>query len=144
MSFTNFAARRVLNSFLGGATPNSPNYGALTGPPTHLAAHIGGSPPTEAGANFSEPVGNGYARLALTLPSAFVTATDADPSVLANASALTFAAATGLWGTVTHVGLFDASGGGNLHYIFTLSASRTIDDGETLSFGAGDLALTLD
>lgn len=146
MSFTNFAARRALNSFLGGGTaPNSPNFGALTGGPTHLALADNSTTPAEDGTGFTEPVGNGYVRLALTLPSDFAIATDADPSLIENSSALTFAEATGAgWGTITHAGLFDASTGGNLLYILSLDSSRTVTAGETLSFQPGELELTLD
>lgn len=145
MSFTNFAARRVLNSFLGGGTPSSPNFGSVTGGPTHMGAALDTGTPTEAGANFNEPVGNGYSRIALTLPSDFNIATDADPSVKDSAAALTFPAASGgNWGTITHVGFFDASSGGNLLFVLALDTPRTINDGETLSFAAGDLTLTLD
>ncbi|MGI9491310.1 MAG: phage tail fiber protein [Geminicoccaceae bacterium] len=148
MSFSNFAARRVLNSFLGGASPASPNFGTLTGASTHLAAADDSGTPTEAGANFNEPSAvDGYARLALNLPADFTTATDADPSLIENAAALTFATATNAgWGTITHVGIFDSGtiGGGNLLYLLALDTNRTINDGETLSFSAGELELTLD
>lgn len=146
MSFTNFAARRILNSFLGGGTsPNAPNFGALSNGPTHLAAADDSATPTETGANFNEPVGNGYNRVALSLPGDFIVATDADPSLIENAAAVTFPAATGAgWGTITHVGLFDAASGGNLLYLLALDTNRTINASETLSFSAGELELTLD
>jgi hypothetical protein len=148
MSFTNFAARRVLNSWIGGATPQSPNYSALTGNiPTHIGYHIGVSAPAETGAGFTEPVGNGYARFPLPggTGNGFTIATDADPSLIENSSAVTFAAASGgNHGDVTHIGFFDAASGGNLLFILALTATRTINDGEALSFNAGELELTLD
>lgn len=146
MSFTNFAARRVLNSFLGGASPSTPNFGALTGRPTHIGAALDTGTPTEAGANFNEPPGaDNYARVALTVPGGFTVATDADPSLIENTSAITFAAATNNnWGTITHVGLFDASSGGNLLYLLQLDTPRVINVSEALSFAAGELELTLD
>lgn len=150
MSFGNYAARRVLNSFMGGATPNSPNFGALTGGPTHMAAALDSATPTQAGANFIEPSGSdGYARLALSLGSGgdFTTATDADPSLLENSAALTFAgpAVNNNWGVVTHIGIFDSGtiGAGNLHFLLALTTPRTINIGGTLSFSAGELELTL-
>ena len=151
MSATNFAARRLLNSFLGGtSTPSSPSYGALTGPgvPSHLGAALDTATPTEAGANFNEPpTSDGYARIALTLPGDFTVATDDDPSLIENVAALTFPAAiNNNWGVITHVGLFDSAIGGtsNLLYILPLTVNRTINVGETLSFAAGELELTAD
>ena len=146
MSFTNFAARRLLNSFLGGASPNTPNFGALTGGPTHLGAALDTGVPTEAGANFNEPPGaDGYARIALTLPGDFTTATDADPSLIENTGSLVFPAATNNnWGVITHVGLFDASSGGNILAILALQTNRTINVGQALNFQAGELEFTLD
>lgn len=147
-ALTNFAARRLLNSFLGGATPQTPNYGALTGNiPTHIGYHIGGTAPTEAGGNFVEPVGNGYARFVLPggTGNGFTAATDADPSVAENSSAITFAAAAGgNHGTVTHIGFFDAASGGNPLLVLALTANRVINDGEALSFSAGELEVNAD
>lgn len=147
MAMTNFAKRRFLNSFLGGATPNTPNYGQLTpNAPTHLAAALDTGTPTDAGANFNEPPGaDGYARIPLSLGSGgdFTIATDADPSLIENSAALTFSAAqNNNWGNVAHVGFFDAASGGNLLFHLTLDTPRTINIGETLSFAAGELELT--
>lgn len=151
MSFTNFAARRVLNTWIGGATPQTPNYGAVTGNiPTHIGAILdegGGAAPTEAGANFNEPSGNGYARFVLPGGSGngFTAATDADPPTVENSSAVTFAAASGgNHGTIKYIGFFDGLTGGNPLFLLPLTTPRTINDGEALSFAAGQLQLTLD
>ena len=140
-----------MNTFLGGATPDNVSFGALSdgsgafaGRPTHLG--VSTTTPAEDGTGFTEPSGSdGYARIALTLPGDFVSATDADPSVLANASSLTFNAATNnSWGSITHVGLFNASSSGDLLFFLVLDTPRTIDVGETLSFSAGNLQFQLD
>jgi hypothetical protein len=47
-----------------------------------------------------------------------------------NAAALTFPAPTADWGTVTHIGIFDASSGGNLLIWSALAASKTISNGD--------------
>lgn len=139
MSLTNRAAQAFLNSFFG----RTSNFGAFaSAPDLHLAAST--TTPTEAGGNFTEPVGNAYARLDIT-SSDFNDATLADPSALDNSSALTFVQASGgSWGTITHVGVYDALSGGNLLLSLALSVSRTIDDGDTLSFSAGEFDVTLD
>lgn len=54
-----------------------------------------------------------------------------------------FTASGGNYGTVTHVGIFDAVTSGNLLWHGALSASKVIDDGDTLSFAVGNIDLTL-
>ena len=51
--------------------------------------------------------------------------------------------ATGNWGTVTHVGVYDASSSGNLMAYATLSASKTIETGDVFRVPSGDLDITL-
>jgi hypothetical protein len=70
-------------------------------------------------------------------------ATNADPSVKANANALTSAAATS-GGTVTHYAIFSAASGGTQRTDWTaLTASRTLAINDQLSHAAGAIAVTL-
>lgn len=70
-------------------------------------------------------------------------ATVADPSVKANAAALTTAAATGAV-TVTHFAIFTASTGGTQRTDWTaLTASKTLATGDKLEHAAGAIAVTL-
>lgn len=137
-SLTNFACQAILNSLFG----NTSNFGALaSAPDLHLAAST--TTPTEGGTNFTEPVGNAYARVDVGAAD-FNNATLADPSVIDNGNTISFPQASGSWGTITHVGLFDASTGGNLIVSYPLSASKDIGANDTLEFATGDLDLTLD
>jgi len=63
----------------------------------------------------------------------------------ANAADITFTTATGSWGTVAGVALTDSStyGGGNIIWYGALTASKTVDSGDTFKFAAGDLTLSL-
>ena len=104
--------------------------------------HVGlsTSDPTESGAGLSEPSGNGYSR---------VQTTEADWSVavdglLSNAADITFDAATGDWGTVTHFALFNAASAGNMLAYGALTQAKTIGNGDTVQFASGDLNITLD
>lgn len=63
--------------------------------------------------------------------------------LLDNAADITFTTATANWGTVTHIGLFDASTGGNLLFHGALTASKVIDSGDTFKINLGDLDITL-
>ena len=60
-------------------------------------------------------------------------------------AAIEFPEATGSgFGTVTHVGVFDASSSGNLIAYSALSASKAIAAGDVFRVPAGDFDLTLD
>lgn len=82
--------------------------------------------PTQAGTNFTEPSGNGYARVAM--PTASMAS--ASGGVAANTAAYNFPAATGSgWGTVTYLGVFDALTGGNLLSADDLPSSQAVPAG---------------
>ena len=91
--------------------------------------------PNDAGGG-TEVSGGAYARQAVTFSVSGDTAT--------NTGAIEYPTATAGYGTVTHVGIFDASTGGNLIAYAALTASKTIDTGDVLRLPAGDLDVTLD
>lgn len=84
----------------------------------------------------TEVSGNGYARKAVTFTVSGDTAT--------NSAAVEFDAATGNWGTITHIAVYDASTSGTQIAYAALSASKAIDTGDILRVPAGDLDITLD
>jgi len=63
---------------------------------------------------------------------------------MSNANAITFPQASGSWGTVSHFALFDAAAAGNILAHGSLDESKVVGNGDTLSFAAGDLDITLD
>lgn len=138
MPFTNRCHQGLLNSLFG----KTSIFGALATPPTFYVG-LSTTTPTMAGGNITEPSGNGYARVA-TAASDWNTATNADPSVLTNANAVTFPTASGSWGTVTHFVLFDAPSGGNANGFGALTVSKTPTNGDTPSFAAGALTTQLE
>ena len=70
-------------------------------------------------------------------------ATAADPSVKANANALTSAAASGA-GTVTHFAIYSASTAGTQRVDWTtFAASRVVAIGDQLTHAIGAIAITL-
>lgn len=93
------------------------------------------SDPTDAGTG-TELSGSGYTRKAVTFSVTGDTAT--------NTGAVEFDAATASWGTVTHVGVFDASTSGNLIAHSALTTSKAVSAGDILRVPAGDLDITLD
>ena len=123
-AMSDYLETAVLNHLFGGS--------ALSQPTVHIALFT--SAPSDSGGG-TELSGSGYARIS----PAFTVASDN----ASNTAAADFAAATGSWGTITHVGLFDASTSGNLLFHGALSTSRAIGSGDVFRFNAGDLDITL-
>jgi len=95
------------------------------------------SDPTDTGAAGTEVSGFSYARVAVTFA-----VTD---NVASNTAGVEFPAATGgAWGTVSHIGIMDASTGGNMIIHSALTASKAIADGDVFRIPTGDLDVTLD
>ena len=130
MSFADYLENALLDHLFGKAT--------FTSPAIHVA--LSTADPLEDGSGLAEPSGNGYARVA-TAPADW----NASASGLVdNLSEITFPQATGAWGTVTHFALFDAATAGNMLLRGALTTSKSIDNGDTAKFAAGDLDVTLD
>ena len=126
MSFTNFLETEILDHVFAGA--------AYTAPSTKYLALFTAIADGEAG-SVTELSGNAYARQTV----AFTTS----GNTTSNNAAVEFPTATGSWGTVTHVGVYDASTSGNLMAYATLSASKAIDTGDVFRVPSGDLDITL-
>ncbi len=136
MSLTNLGERNVLDDiFTSGNGLGSTFYIALST-----------TTPLEDGTNFTEPVGNGYARVSFNPGANWTSAATASGlSSIENALACTFPTASGgSWGTVTYFGIFDAITVGNMLYIDALNSSRLIADGDPVEFAIGDLKIFLD
>jgi hypothetical protein len=91
--------------------------------------------PGETGGG-TEVSGTGYVRQSV----AFTTS----GNTTSNNAAVEFPTAGASWGTVTHVGVFDASTSGNLMAYATLSASKAIASGDVFRVPNADLDITLD
>ena len=126
MSFTNFLETEILDHVFGGS--------AYTAPATHYLALYTATPGETGGG--TELSGSAYARQTV----AFTTA----GNTTSNNAAVEFPTATASWGTVTHVGVFDAVTGGNLMAYAPLTTAKTIDSGDVFRIPNADLDITLD
>jgi hypothetical protein len=90
--------------------------------------------PTDAGTG-TEVSGGSYARESV----AFTVTND----TASNSATVTFTAATANWGTITHVGVWDASSSGNLLFHGAVTTSKTIETGDTFQISSGNLDITL-
>ena len=126
MSFSNTFENRVLTwVFTASAATRPASW--------HVALFT--SNPDEDGSG-TEVSGGDYARQSATFTVTGNAAT--------NAAALEYPVATAAYGTVTHVGVYDASTSGNLIAYAALATSKAIDTGDVLRIPAGDLDITLD
>lgn len=114
--------------------------GAYT-PPTNIYVALFTAPPSDTGGG-TEVVGGNYGRIVC---NGWDAATAASPSLAHNTAAINFATPSAGWGLVTHFALFDAiSGGTNLLGWGALGTPKTINSGDTVSFAAGALDVTMD
>jgi hypothetical protein len=125
MSFTNFLETEILDHVFAGA--------AYSAPSQHYLALFTAAP-GEAGGG-TELSGSAYVRKAVNFATSGATTS--------NNAAIEFPTATGSWGTVTHVGVFDAASSGNLMAYATLSSSKAIATGDVFRVPSGDLDITL-
>jgi hypothetical protein len=103
--------------------------------PTTVYVALYTDDPTDADTG-TEVSGGSYARVAVTFGA---------PSngVSTNSGNVEFAAATGTWGTITHIGIRDALTTGNLLYHTALDVSKPISSGDIFRITTGNLSVTL-
>jgi|TARA_R110002153_G_scaffold270632_1_gene437166 hypothetical protein len=127
--FSDYLENKVLTHVFGGT--------AYTAPST-LYVGLYTAAPSDSGGG-TEVSGGSYARKS----TANMTVSGTSPTQATNGAAIEFVTATGSWGTVTHVGVFDALTSGNLLGWAALTASKTVSSGDVFRFDAGDLDITL-
>lgn len=110
--------------------------GAATRPSSWFVALYTAAPSDSGGG--TEVTGGGYTRKSVTFNAA-----SSPGGSTSNAGAVSWTASGTAMGTVTHVGIFDASTGGNLLWHGPLASSKTVNVGDTFQIAAGSLTLTL-
>ena len=128
MSFSNTFETRVLTWVF---TSDS-----ATRPTAWYMALFTSNPADDASGTEVSTTGTAYARQSATFTISGDTAS--------NSAAIEFPTATASFGTVSHVGVFDASTGGNLIAYAALSTSKAIDTGDVFRIPSGDFDVTLD
>lgn len=121
---SNFLENALINATLRNTSYTSPAT-------VYLALYT--SDPTDADTG-TEVAGNAYVRQAITFGA---------PSngVSTNSAAIEFPQATGSWGTVSYVGIRDASSAGNLLFHTPLDASKAIATGDVFRIAIGSLSV---
>lgn len=126
MSFSNYLETKVLDHVFTNTAYTSPSA-------VYVALFT--SNPAEDGSG-TEVSGGGYARQAGSFSVTGNTAT--------TTASIEYPTATADYGTVTHVGIYDASTAGNMLAYAALTASKTISSGDVFRIPTGDLDITLD
>lgn len=126
MSFSNYLETELLDHVFAGNAYTSP---------TTVYVGLFTSNPDEDGSG-TEVSGGSYARQTGTFSVTGNTAT--------TTAAIEFPTATGTWGTVTHIGIYDAVSAGNLLAYAALTTSKSIASGDVFRIPTGDIDITLD
>ena len=126
--FSDYLEDKVLDHVFGGT--------AYTAPATLYVALYTVAPDDTGGG--TEVTGGSYARQTATF-----TVSGTSPTTATNAAAIEYPTATANYGTVTSVGILDASSGGNLLAYADLDTSKVVSTGDVFRFDAGDLDITL-
>ena len=126
--FSNYLENAVINEVLRNTTYTSPAT-------VYVSLYTSDPTDADSGTEVSTS-GTAYARTAVTFgaPSNGVTTNSAD---------VTFPTATASFGTVTHIGIHDASTSGNLLFHTPLDTAKTIDSGDIFKIETGNLSVTL-
>ncbi len=128
MSLSNLFETRVLTWLFTGD--------AVTRPSSFYVALFTSNPAEDASGTEVSTSGTAYARQSVTFSVSGNTAT--------NTAAIEFPTATASYGTVTHVGVYDASTAGNLIAYAALTTSKAIDTGDVMRIPSSDLDVTMD
>ena len=143
-ALTNYAENKALDAVLRGQT---------LGAPATMYMGLATDTCTDAGAG-TEPVGNAYARVAVTSSLANWAGTQSAGSTAAssgtggttsNNAAITWVASTGAWGTLQSVRWYDAVSAGNSWICINLNSPLAVSGaGFTVQFAAGQLTFQVD
>ena len=124
-SISDFLEGELLDHIFNGAA-------AAWTPPTTVYVGLSTADPLDDNSGIAEPVGNNYARVAVTFGAA-------NARAITNSGTVTFPQASGSWGTVTHYAFFTLVSGGSMMAHGALAASKVIVSGNTPSFAASEL-----
>jgi len=133
---SDYLANEFLDHAFGGST--------YTAPATWCGLTTATIATSDDGDTVTEPSGNGYARKQVNVNGGSSPTWDlASSGVVDNTHDITFATPTGSWGTITSLGIFDASTSGNLLFLDNDNVvDQLVSVDDTVYFAAGDLDIS--
>lgn len=153
-AFSDFAENKLIDWLLRGQAIGITGASAAAGTgPTNVYVGLLTAAPSDTGGG-TEVSGGSYARVTVassmanwagTQSAGSTTASSGTGGTTSNNNTITFPAPTANWGVVTHVGIYDASSGGNLLIWAALTVSKTVNNGDAApSFAAAALTFQID
>ena len=153
-AWSDFAENKLIDWFFRGQAIGITGASAAAGTgPTSLYVGLLTAAPSDTGGG-TEVSGGSYARVTVassmanwagTQSAGSTTASSGTSGTTSNNNTITFPAPTANWGVVTHVGVYDASSGGNLMFYMALTVSKTINNGDAApSYAAAALTFQID
>lgn len=141
-ALTDFAENKIVDAMFRGQALGAPAtwYVALY---TTACSDTGGGTEVSGGSYARPSVTASLANFAGTQSAGSTTASTGTGGQTSNNATITFATPSAGWGTVTHWGLVDAVSAGNVWVCAALTVSKTINSGDSVSFAAGALTVTL-
>jgi len=142
-AMSNFLENKIIDQIFRGQAYSFPStlYVGLftTGP-----SDTGGGTEVSGGDYARASVAASLANFAGTQGAGTTSASSGDTGTTSNNASITFVTPGATWGTVSAFGVFDAATGGNLLFYGTLSISKTINQGDTVTFPAASLSVQID
>ena len=141
--FQSTFAQTAKSDYLEGALQDHTfGIATFTAPATVYVA-LSTADPTDAGTGIAEPSGGSYARAAVTNNGTNWTRTGGQ---ISNATVITYAQATGDWGSISHFAIYDAVTGGNMLYYGEVNSGTPVAilTNDTPEWAIGTLTVTED
>jgi hypothetical protein len=145
-AMTDYLENKLIDWLFRGQTytpPATPYVGLLTAAPSDTG---GGTEVSTSATNYARVgVAASLANWAGTSVNTGGSVSSGTNGTTSNVSAITFGVPSAAWGTITHVGIYDAASGGNLLAYAALTASKTVNNGDPApSFAANALTFQID
>lgn len=145
-AFSDYLENKVVDSVLRGQTfPTIANVYVGLSTAACSDSSVGTEVSTSSTNYARAAVASALTNWAGTQSTGSTTASSGTGGQTSNNSAITFNVPSASWGTVTHWFLIDSAtvGSGNLLFCAALTASKTINSGDTVSFASGALTVTV-
>tara|TARA_Y100001972_G_scaffold116018_1_gene153376 strand:- start:226 stop:645 length:420 start_codon:yes stop_codon:yes gene_type:complete len=134
---SNYVENQILDFYLNQGT----GAGGSISAPSNIYLGLHTADPTDAGSGAEVSTsGTGYGRVEIT--DKFDNALG-DGTLSSNANITGFTADGANWGTITHIGIWDAETNGNLLFHTGLDSSATVNDGDSFQISAGNLTVNV-
>lgn len=143
-AMSNYLENKLIDQLFRGQVYSFPStlyFGLLTA----TASDTGGGTEVSGGSYARAGKAASLANFAGTQAAGSTTASSGTTGTTSNNTVITFPAPTANWGSVGHMGIYDASTGGNLLWWGPLAVAKTINNGdEAPSFAAAAFEIQLD